>query len=274
MASILIMIEPYDRYLWHTHLIRLLGRRWVEAGHRVQVGLGTGKLPPAADLAILHIDRTVVPQPYLEAIKRYPATVNGTVADIRKRAYSRLLLARGDDYTGPVIVKSDFNSGGKPEQGKRNIARRKGRLSGPQERASAEYRVYESLGEVPAGVWQDPGLVVEKFLPEREGDDYFLHYCYFLGDAEFALRLRSRSPVVKGANTIEVREVPPPPELRALRRQMGFGYGKFDYAMREGRVVLFDANRTPSISMLLRFGLCERVVNHLAGGLKSVLPAA
>jgi hypothetical protein len=36
-----------------------------------------------------------------------------------------------------------------------------------------------------------------------------------------------------------------PDELRRLRREMGFDFGKFDYGIVDGRVVLYDANRTP-----------------------------
>ena len=38
-----------------------------------------------------------------------------------------------------------------------------------------------------------------------------------------------------------------PEELRQIRRDLKFDFGKFDYTMVDGRPVLFDANRTPTI---------------------------
>jgi len=37
-----------------------------------------------------------------------------------------------------------------------------------------------------------------------------------------------------------------PSEIEALRERMGFDYGKFDYVIHEGRVILLDANKTPT----------------------------
>lgn len=36
------------------------------------------------------------------------------------------------------------------------------------------------------------------------------------------------------------------------REEEGFDYGKFDYAIVGGRVVLYDANRTPSLGAFSR----------------------
>jgi hypothetical protein len=45
------------------------------------------------------------------------------------------------------------------------------------------------------------------------------------------------------------RELVPeePDELREIRRSLGFDFGKFDYSIVNGRVVLYDRNRTPSV---------------------------
>ncbi|MEZ6002120.1 hypothetical protein [Hyphomonas sp.] len=37
-----------------------------------------------------------------------------------------------------------------------------------------------------------------------------------------------------------------PEELRVIREQMGFDYGKFDYVEHDGKAFLLDANKTPS----------------------------
>ncbi len=35
-----------------------------------------------------------------------------------------------------------------------------------------------------------------------------------------------------------------------MRKDLGFDFGKFDYAIVDGRVVLYDVNRTPNLGNL------------------------
>ena len=271
MASILILIEPLDRELMKWHLIYDIGRRWAGAGHRVRVHAGADRCPPA-DVVVLHVDRTVIPPEYLEAVRRYPVVVNAGAADLRKRAYSRQILARGEPYEGAVMVKSDLNSGGRVEAGKQKLAR-----AGDPPAAPAwleEYPVYASPREVPAEVWDDPGRVVEKFLPETRDGWYQVRQYYFFGDAEVGLAMRSRSPEVKGENSSRFAEIPAPAEIRDLRRSLGLDYGKLDFGLRDGRVVLYDANRTPASFALRKARIYEAAVNRLAAGLGSLLREA
>jgi hypothetical protein len=89
--------------------------------------------------------------------------------------------------------------------------------------------------------------VVEKFLPERRGDFYCLRTWVFFGRSERAALHLSRDPVVKRVTT-EQREIVDhvPDEIRAMRRRLGFDYGKFDFVIHEGVPVLLDANCTPT----------------------------
>lgn len=59
------------------------------------------------------------------------------------------------------------------------------------------------------------------------------------------MRNLSLSPVVKLGRTLEPISDPVPPELREARRRLGFDYGKFDYGIVDGSMVLYDVNRTP-----------------------------
>ena len=271
MASIVVLIEPLDRRMRDKYLLVRLAQRWVAAGHRVKVHAGFDN-PPPADIAFLHVDLTVVPQPYLEATRRYPVAVNGTLGDLRKRTFSRQLLRRDERYDGQVMVKSDLNSGGNPEAGKRNFALwRAGQGAAQAPSASNVYQVYASIAEVPGEIWERADLVVEKFLPERDGEAYCLRQYFFLGDAEAGYLLRSREPVVKGETALSMAPAPVPPAIRELRRQMRFDYGKFDYVLRDGRVVLLDVNRTPSHFALLKYRHGEAAFERLAGGLASLL---
>ena len=76
-----------------------------------------------ADLVLLHVNLSVVPDEYLELASRYPIVVNGKAKDIRKSTYSTLRVTRDDPYAGPVIVKSNLNYAGVPEaiQGVRTV---------------------------------------------------------------------------------------------------------------------------------------------------------
>jgi hypothetical protein len=61
-----------------------------------------------------------------------------------------------------------------------------------------------------------------------------------------------------------------PDDLRRWRRELGFDFGKFDYAIVEGKTVLYDANRTPTAGGIDPELIRERVAT-LATGLKTFL---
>ena len=219
---------------------------WSEKDFKVTVLPGPD---PAveADLAVLHVDLTVVPEDHLEFVRRFPVVINGRVADISKRRISAHLVREGDGYDGPVIIKADRNWRGKPEA---QLAA-KGLLPESDRRILREYVVFDSPRQVPPAIWQNPLVVVERFLPERRDGLYCLRMWKFLGDRETNVMCYSVEPIVKSSNVIRrepVTEVPD--ELRQVRTDLGFDFGKFDYVMIDGRAVLYDVNRTPSIPHL------------------------
>ena len=242
-------------------------RAWQEAGHEVVMVAGTGALPDA-DLAILHVDLSVVPEDYAEAARRYPRVVNASVADIRKRAISRYLLARDDEWKGLVIVKSDLNTSGVPEL--RASFRARGGEFDARTRSSVlpRYRVFRGLEAVPEQAWSNPDLVVEKFLPEHDDKGFYLRTWTFLGEHEICRRFARNKMIIKGADYLGFELVPVPDLLRAERERLGFDYGKFDFVVRDGQPILLDVNKTPG--MPARPELCE-AYRDLAGGLGSLL---
>jgi hypothetical protein len=230
----------------------------------------------AADVLVLHVDLTVVPQEYLDFCARYPIVVNGRVRDISKRKISKNLLGPKDHYTGAVIVKANLNYGGVPEL----KMQRPGRLSRMWNKylpwsitgilSPSAYPVFSSVAEVPKAVWRNRRLVVEKFRPEREGDYYCLRQWIFLGDRGVSQRLVSLNPIVKFPNEVHREYGPPVPEsLREMRSRLGFDYGKFDYVVVDGEVILLDANRTPALGG--SDGWAQNMAAELAGGLPSFL---
>jgi len=229
------------------YTIFALAELWQSAGHEVLHLRGPHSYEPA-DVALLHVDLSVVPKAYLTLARRYSTTLNLQVTDIRKRHISPNLLKAKDAYTGPVLVKSNLNHAGIPEQ---NIPASKSRwafwkkpptftrFSQPK-----EYPIFPSIAEVPRHFWKDPLLVVEKFLPEHEDGFYFLRQTYFLGDCHNSWRLRSPHPIIRADDYLDDVEISTPESLEAYRREIGLDYGKIDYVEHDGKVTVLDVNKT------------------------------
>lgn len=226
------------------YVVSHLAEYWREDGFKVIFLFGVRE-QVSADLLFVHVDLSVVPDRYLEFARRHGATVNAEVKDIRKSSFSRNLVRPGDAYDGPVIVKSDLNCAGAPERFHRPSILLNRLLSRkPTFEESTDYRVYDRLGDVPEVFFKNPEIVVEKFLPEIEGDMYFVRAYHFLGDHEHCTRHASKHPIVKAGNEISNETVEPHPEIVEARRRLKFDYGKFDYVVRDGKAELLDINKT------------------------------
>jgi hypothetical protein len=270
MATILLVTHASDRFHARSFLVQSLFEHWASAGHEVIVREGPRDLP-AADVAFLHADGTEIPAEYAEALARYPVVVNGKTGDVTKRAISRNLVKSPTDFQGPVIVKTNRNSGGFPEAFHAKVAlEERGEKSAPVRYMNDRYPVFESACLVPPHVFTDPDLVVERFLPERDERGYYVRYWVFLGDRERCSRYLEAQPIVKGDNAIERVPVPVPDELREWRRRLGFDYGKFDFVVRDGVPILLDANRTPTVPPNLAEAV-RRGQGELARGIEAFL---
>jgi hypothetical protein len=205
--------------------------------------------------------------------------INLAVRDISKRTISKHRVRRRDKYDGPVMVKANLNHGGALEARteargpahRRWLRRKRARLPWYLRSELHEYPIFPSPREVPAAAWWNPDLIVERFQPEREGDLYCLRTWMFLGRAETNSVSFSPVPQVKSHNLVGRRNVPEiPDDLRVLRRELGFDYGKFDYVLRDGKSILYDANRTPTMGGISPDLIRERM-ETLAAGLKDFL---
>jgi hypothetical protein len=248
--------EGLDGPAAQRYVITLLAEVWREDGHEVLLISGPSRYVPA-DIAIVHVDLSVVPEPYFDLARRYPIAVNGQVRDIRKSTFSEQVVRAGDPWDGRVIVKSDLNFAGVPER-RLAAARERGivararrwvaRTLHPPFDDSSDYAIYDSPRRVPRRYLRSRDFIVEKFLPEMDGDSYCLRSVYFLGDRIACVRIKSRSPIVKGETCAAIERVEPHPEMLAVRARMRLDYGKLDYVVVDGKPILLDVNKTVGAS--------------------------
>jgi hypothetical protein len=240
------------------YMINLMRPEWERSGWRVLDVAGCSRRVPA-DVVFLHVDLSLVPKCYQAFAADYPIAINASATDIRKTSYSRNRVLLDDDFEGPVVVKTALNHAGIPEllhryprlSLHRALARRGVRLPGyalPEYpytiRGKQDYRIYSSVRLVPPEVFDCPDLIVEKFLPEMHGGRYCVREWYFLGDVSFNHVELSDDAISTFGEPAPHLSEPTPPELIQLRRELGMHYGKIDYAMRDGKPVLFDINKT------------------------------
>lgn len=272
MATLVFLEHRHQAALGIHYMAYEFARRWEEIGHRVLYHRGLGT-PPAGDLAIVHHDLTVVPEPYIALARSYPRAVNAATADIRKSRYSECRLARGDPWPGRVLIKTEANHGGHVDDALRRAALAAGEAPDIEERVLMDnYYLCRSMREVPEGIWAQPGVIVEKFVAEEIGSDSFLRVWTFFGDKERSTRYRAKVPLIRFADYVDREDVGVPDEMRALRARLGFDYGKFDYVKHEGRYYLLDANRTPGAPGAFASDPAVRAsLDRIAGGIDAFL---
>lgn len=264
--AITILVHEHQRFeRSFLYILNFFWKRWEERGHTVRIAQGVRDKVPG-DIVFNHVDVTVLPDPYREFIARFPRAINGRVTDIGKQHYSPILVGEGDTWDGQVIVKTKANYGGHADAavraGRGDVALggdagerpwRKRELLDPY-----NYPVFDSIQAVPSGVWRNPNLIVEKFMPEFNEDGlYVMRNWHFFGDQGFVRKVSSPFHIVKpmthgddsGRECYLARTSDPVPrEAQALRERLGFDYGRFDYVEVDGRGVVFDANTTPVIA--------------------------
>lgn len=250
MKNPIHVITKHPGEIADCYVIAKLAAHWKSWGHPVTMG-PTKTLDQG--IGIMHFDQTKV-SPELVPEANLPV-LNRSVLDISKNLFSTLRIYPDDTWTGPVIIKSILNFFGMPEKyasrpgfferRRREIAQRSWRLA--RMLPDQDYPVLKNIANVPGWVWKREDLIVEKFLPEKDGDLYSIRGWLFFGDRGYTYRLFSKSPVVKVATTIHHEILDHvPPELEILRKKHGYDFGKFDYVEIDGRPVVIDMNKTPT----------------------------
>lgn len=109
MPRVAVLVHRYDSFEQSGYVLGEVADIWREGGLDVSVVQGpVARLE--ADVAILHVDTTVVADDYLSLLQLCPVVINGRVKDISKRTTSRHRVQNGDVYSGPVIVKTEVPS--------------------------------------------------------------------------------------------------------------------------------------------------------------------
>lgn len=252
------------------YFIEVIARCLREAGHEVVFINGLQK-NITADLAILHVNLSVVPDEYVRYTMQFPVTLNLNVTDIRKCTISQNQVQPNDDYDGPVIVKTDKNCGGIPESKiynqalpkRRSVMRyvrksvRKTRNLGiklnllntdTSRLVETEYResfrVFDDKDSVPKYFWHDDDWIIEKFLPEIEDSRFVIRNAYFLGDKMICFKTFSSDPIVKEEKEVRSQKIEMPDEIIRLRNKFGLDYGKIDFVMHNEEPVVLDIGKT------------------------------
>jgi len=254
------------------YIVDHLAGFWREDGHEVVYLFGT-KTAAHADVILVHVDLSVVPDEYLRFAAQYPIALNHRVRDIRKSATSRNLVRPGDAWGGPVIVKSDLNFGGNPERTlgrtrlQRGLARLRHRRSPIANREN--YPVFEHVADVPQAWLAAGSVVVERFLPERENELYHLRMYQFLGDRWTCTRIASEHPIIRAGTSIGVEQIEPHPDVLVWRQELHIDYGKLDFVVHDGQAVLLDVNKTTGASRHMSDEALRQMRRHFAEGLYS-----
>jgi hypothetical protein len=246
------------------HAITHVADFWREEGLEVVFLYGVDRFVPA-DVAIVHVDLSVVPEEYLDFARQYPVVVNGEVRDIRKATFSTRQVTRDSDYRGQVIVKSNLNHAGRPE---RRLGIQSGQAVGGFDEP-ADYRVYESLSDVPMRFFEGDDFIVERFTAQKEDGLYHVQWLNFLGDRHTCKRLKSKNPIVNRPTLVSEEEVEAHPQALELRSKLELDYGKIDYVVRDGAVELLDVNKTPGSAE--RSSVIDAARRHRAKGIYSYL---
>ena len=75
MADIVILTHAHDVFLRRTYLLESLFSYWRQAGH--EVGIVRGIKDVEGDLAIQHVDCSVIPADYRRLAARFTRVING-----------------------------------------------------------------------------------------------------------------------------------------------------------------------------------------------------
>jgi hypothetical protein len=271
-----ILSSPNERFQ-RIHLISVLDSLWQQAGHSVTRG---PVVAAGTDAVIVHSDYSQIPEQLLASVPEGIPVINGMAVDIRKSKVSQMLLSRNSDWTGPVMIKTNANAHAAEEYVYHRIrlvrllkilAARVVPWQWVGELPLRQYPIVDSMADVPAWVWSDDRLIVDRFMPERDGELYVLRLWMFFGDKEYCMKVTGRQAMVKSRDLVSVELMDEVPAgVREVRQRLGLDFGKIDFVLHDGKPHVFDVNKTPTV-FLNKQGQPGPYVRSLADGLEALL---
>ena len=115
MAKLVIVTHEFDGFVRRDPSSGAVTSRymlWDVVNHVAAMGhdchVTTGPKAHAGDVALLHVDASVVAEEYLALAEHYEATINFAVTDITKRRISSLRLTPGDEPEPSVVIRDDL----------------------------------------------------------------------------------------------------------------------------------------------------------------------
>ncbi len=277
MSRHLHILTSRKERLQNRHLIKVLAGIWREQGHILSFG---NRPPPTTDAVIAHTDYSMIDEHFFRQVDEGIPVINSAARNILKSNVSQLLINENSKWHGPVIIKTDANCHAAEEYAYHGLDLLRllkifaGRFVSWQWTGELPFRTYpilERTDQVPGWVWQDHRLVVEKFMPERDGELYVLRLWMFFGEQEYCMRVCSELPVVKSRKLVSVDLVEEVPDaVRSVRRKLGLDFGKIDFVMHGNDALVFDVNKTPTVDLNKR-GQPGPFVRRLADGLDGLL---
>lgn len=277
MGQHIHILTSANERLQKIHLISALSAIWQDGGNTLSFG---DRPSPGTDVVVAHTDYSHITDTFFANVDGNLPVINGNARNILKTAVSQALISSDSDWDGPVIVKTNANAHAGEEYAYHRldvprllkiIAARALPWQWIGELPLRRYPILDHVDQVPGWVWQDDRLIVERFIPERDGELYVLRLWMFFGDQEYCMRVLSDLPVVKSRRLVKVDLIKDvPDEVRTLRRKLGLDFGKIDYVMHNGRPVVFDVNKTPTV-FLNKKGQPGHYVRKLADGLEDLI---
>lgn len=249
-----------DKRTGKHRLVNYLAESWNKTGLPTNIVYGIAR-EVSSEIVFMHLDLSLVPEAYINFGVKFPNAVNLKLTDIRKHRFCSHRVLPGEVTTEPVIVKSDYNYNSIPEGYMKNNFKaiplrekiffsKDCRYIQPPALAHRQpaYSIFKNSDSVPAEDWQE-GRIVERFLPERENDTYVLRLTFFLGSRHLTLKLKSTESIIKHENIMSLEECETPISLLEWIKEKELDYGKIDYAIHEGKPVIYDVNKTPAASL-------------------------
>jgi hypothetical protein len=105
--------------------------------------------------------------------------------------------------------------------------------------------VYESIRDVPDQIWNDPRMIMERFLPGSTRLPIVKHRFNFFYEVEMNHRVAYDSVLCDPETMVRLDVVPDvPAAIRNLRADLRLDYGAIDYFMVGDEAIPIDANKT------------------------------